>query len=135
MPGVKIGERLKAARKLRNIPTRADLAEKVAKPRFGERVLGQIERNEREAQPHEIEWISEALELAPSFFTEPAEHETQLDRIERKLDQVINGLDRVQMRLDAVDSLRVETAELLPGIAELLHSEDQEGPAQEQSRF
>jgi hypothetical protein len=66
-----IGKQLKAARKLREIETTKDLEDLLGKPRFGWRVIGKIERNERAVSPHEIDWLAEALELPTEFFTNP----------------------------------------------------------------
>jgi hypothetical protein len=61
--------RLKAAREFAGGITVKKLAALVNKPRFGEKVIGKIDRGERQAEPHEIQWLAEALCIPAAFLT------------------------------------------------------------------
>lgn len=71
MDGTYIGPQLKAARKLRGITNALELAQKIDRAGFGEKVIGQVERNQRVARDYEVQWLTEALDLPAAFFTDP----------------------------------------------------------------
>lgn len=136
MEGTVIGDQLKAARKLKGVKTTRVLADRINQPGFGEKVIGQIERNQRRVRDHEIAWLSDALQVPAAYLTEaphaPISEETQLDRIERRLDDLANTLRSVSehraeqatdiiSRLEQLEqALSARTDALLPGVRELL---------------
>jgi hypothetical protein len=132
MEGAYIGPQLKAARKLRGIRNTGDLARKINRPGFGEKVIGQVERDARQAKDYELQWLAEALEMTvQDLVREPApaagDHITaKLEALDAKLDRVLAGQLLINAKLDALDQIRTETGALLPGIAELLRLEGQE---------
>lgn len=131
MEGELIGGQLKAARKLRNVKTAGALAAIIEKPRFGAKVIGAIERNERRAQPHEIEWLAAGLDLPTSYFTEPlsAARETEsaltevLAAITAQLGEqtaVLNEVKAVLLDVKAMLGKDAETADRIEAATESL---------------
>lgn len=86
-----VGARVRAARVAAGLPTRAALAHQLKLPRFGSKTIGSVERGERQLHEHEATELGRVLGVdGRSFFDAPAG--SQLDRIEAKLDWLINAL-------------------------------------------
>jgi transcriptional regulator with XRE-family HTH domain len=78
-----IGPQLRAARKLKGVQTRQDLAGMIGRAGFGERVIGQIERGERNARDYELTWLAEALDMTVDQLTRtPGPEPSMTDRLD-----------------------------------------------------
>lgn len=110
--GVLIGPQLRAARKLRGIQTRRDLAGRIDRAGFGERVIGQIERGERQARDYELVWLAQALDLTVDELTrEPTAEPSVPERLE--------AIEK------AITDMRAERAQEAQQVRELLAAQDQ----------
>lgn len=116
--GIHIGPQLRAARKLRGIATRQELARRIDRAGFGEKVIGQVERGERSARDYEIAWLAQALDMTVEELTRaPAAEPTVSERlgaIERRVTtQLAHHAERVENLLDGQDKqLRDQTRAL-----------------------
>jgi transcriptional regulator with XRE-family HTH domain len=111
--------RIQAARALAGLTVR-DLAARIGVAGFGYGPLGEIERGSRHVQPHELEWIAQACDVDPSFFT--ADFSRPLDQPNHD-----DGTAEVILeRLDDLDRARTEqfgrTMQRLDEIHERLES-------------
>lgn len=84
-----IGDRVRAARVAAGYQQRDALAREVTLPRFGAKTIGAVERGERPLYEHEAAELARVLDVAADWFFQTQAGESQLDRIEHKLDAVL----------------------------------------------
>lgn len=99
-----VGARVRAARRMAGIEQRKALTDQLDLPRFGEKVLGKVERGERELYEHEAEALAKILPVNAAFFYEtPAEamapETSQLDRIEELLHRAQGDREAMEGRI------------------------------------
>jgi hypothetical protein len=107
--------RLKAARALAGVKV-SELAEREPLRANGitANLIGETERQERDARPMELRVIAEALDLPPWFFTAdlrastaPPGKMSEADKMGAKLDGFDSALEKIDQRLDALtDAVR-----------------------------
>jgi transcriptional regulator with XRE-family HTH domain len=116
---VAIGRRLKAARTAAGMKTRKELTDAAGLKRVGDKVLGMIERGQRQLEPHEAEAFAQALNVdVRTFYDEP--DGTQLDRLEQAVADITRREVRAQEDRDAITALLAQQSKILLDISGLL---------------
>ncbi len=134
-----VGNRLRAARTLAGL-TRPQLARELNLPGLGEKTLGAIERGSRDLRPQEVQPLATLLDVPTDFLTgpterDPAGEEVDLSAVAEKLDHVLANQAKMLDRLDTLEQhLDAKTAELLPGIRELIQPAALQAPVPEPER-
>ena len=117
MDAASLSRRLKAARELAGGITVNQLADLVNKPRFGSTVIGSIERGERQAADHELDWLAEALSVPVAFLTDDEPFVGQGGAVEERLARLAGQLasdrqDREENIAEVKDLLRTQNENL-----------------------
>ena len=115
MERAEVSRRLKAARALAGVKV-SELAEREPLRANGitANLIGETERQERDARPMELRVIAEALDLPPWFFTADLRASTpppgtisEADEMGAKLEGFETALEKIDTRLDALtDAVR-----------------------------
>jgi hypothetical protein len=84
-----VSQRLRAARIQAGYVRREDLTADRRLPRFGARVLGQIERGERVLYPHEADELARVLAVEPHWLLHGAIPPAGFEEINIKLDLIL----------------------------------------------
>jgi hypothetical protein len=122
-----VSRRLKAGRALAGVKV-AELAEREPLRVNGitANLIGETERQERDARPMELRVIAEALELPTWFFTAdlhssepPAGKASAVTELTSRLDRFETVLERIDKRLDAVVATTETNASLIDHVGVL----------------
>jgi transcriptional regulator with XRE-family HTH domain len=117
-PDESVGRRLIAARQMAGI-TREELAALIATPKLGYQTIGKIERGERRLERHEAPLFARALDVPVEFFYEDVS-DSQLDRIERHLADLLAERETLLAEIDKQNHLLDEQSGLLRRIEALV---------------
>ena len=94
-----VKDRLRAARIQAGYSRREDLAEQITLPRFGAKVLGQVERGERPLFEREAVELGRILGVEADWLMHGTTHPAILEEINVKLDAIIRhlGIDEEEL--------------------------------------
>lgn len=125
-----IGAQLKAARKLKAIPTTRALATQINQAGFGEKVIGKVERDERPAKAHEIQWLADALGMTvDDLLRDPA----AAVPVDSKLEEVAKALAGFTEAIETQNKLLARQSAVLDRIEEAIDRENVAAKRDEES--